>query len=796
MAVPEQMPIVVYTANGTTKNFPITFDLHDQHYLNVFINKELVAIGSYTVENFETVVFTQAPNENDEVTLIRDTQLDRETNYQSYDNSFRPAAVNYDFDKIWHVLQEQNLIDGKLLARLKDEIEWRRTHDFNYDELAQVREKQLFDALKTYTETLVSATNPGIFQGVIAGVVFAQDGKSIQTHLDEILKELEKNRINLSKKADLDYVNLELSKKAPKTYVDAALTSFQNGAIKTYPTLAEANSDIANIELNTKVSVLSETEGGDYYKASSDATSLIKAPYDVLTRSKEYVDSLVPLIRPLYSQENNIDKLYVEASDANGLNGSGAIIEGEVGRMINVFPVEGGKTYSIYSNDFNPLFFAISTRTTNSVVLGATQGKVRLIDTDNPNVKVFSVPETAKFAFINIKILDFDFDISLSIKINKNTSIITAPKADVVLNNDLTSIENILDHSKNVVGGYVDASNQTGSIISYDARRVFSVFPIEGGKTYSIYSNDFNPLVFSIATRQTNSIEFGSTLGKVRLTDTDNPNVKRFTVPSLARFGFINVKILDYNFDITRSLKITKGDVVATSNSFYRIGDADVMDLEARKRIEKLNNNKSTLNGKTWGAYGDSITYWDGYADVLAERHSATLVKKAKPGARVHRDPENTVDIVMSELFDTEYKLDYETDIITIALGTNDVVTTTLGTMSDRTVNTFYGALHVLVLGLRKKWTNARIGFISAVPRTTFRIIEGGTDQASLKQKAVRDVCGFYSIPLWEGYKEFGFHPDDSPEFVKYMHDGIHFTELGGKWYANRVEDFILNLAK
>ncbi|WP_035372552.1 SGNH/GDSL hydrolase family protein, partial [Acinetobacter guillouiae] len=152
--------------------------------------------------------------------------------------------------------------------------------------------------------------------------------------------------------------------------------------------------------------------------------------------------------------------------------------------------------------------------------------------------------------------------------------------------------------------------------------------------------------------------------------------------------------------------------------------------------------------------------------------------------------------IVMSELFDTEYKLDSETDIITIALGTNDVVTTTLGTMSDRTVNTFYGALHVLILGLRKKWTNARIGFISAVPRTTFRIIEGGTGQASLKQKAVRDVCGYYSIPLWEGYKEFGFHPDDSPEFVKYMYDGIHFTELGGKWYANRVEDFILNLAK
>ena len=191
MSVPEQMPIVEYTANGATTRFPITFDLHDVGYLNVFINKELIQIGSYTVENFEAVIFGTAPKDGDEITLIRDTQLDRETNYQTYDNSFRPTAVNYDFDKIWHVLQEQNLIDGKILARLKAEIEWRRTHDFNYDELAQVREKQLFDALKGYTDTLVAAVNPGIFQGVIAGVVFAQDGKSIQTHIEDILKQLE-----------------------------------------------------------------------------------------------------------------------------------------------------------------------------------------------------------------------------------------------------------------------------------------------------------------------------------------------------------------------------------------------------------------------------------------------------------------------------------------------------------------------------------------------------------------------------------------------------------------------------
>ncbi|EPF73725.1 hypothetical protein [Acinetobacter rudis] len=147
MSVPNQVPIVTYTANGTTASFPITFDLHDERYLVVTVNKERPPVGSYAV-NMEdgAVVFRTPPNNGDEVTLARDTVPDRQTNFESYNNSMRPEAFNYDLDKIWHFLQEQNLIDAISLARIKDEIEWRRTHDFNYDMLAQVREKQIFES--------------------------------------------------------------------------------------------------------------------------------------------------------------------------------------------------------------------------------------------------------------------------------------------------------------------------------------------------------------------------------------------------------------------------------------------------------------------------------------------------------------------------------------------------------------------------------------------------------------------------------------------------------------------------
>lgn len=81
----------------------------------------------------------------------------------------------------------------------------------------------------------------------------------------------------------LNYLGEEVT---TKNELDSALTSFQNGSIKTYTSLAAANADIANIPLNTKVSVLSTTDGGDYYKASANATSLTKSPYDPLLQAK------------------------------------------------------------------------------------------------------------------------------------------------------------------------------------------------------------------------------------------------------------------------------------------------------------------------------------------------------------------------------------------------------------------------------------------------------------------------------------------------------------------------------
>lgn len=90
--------------------------------------------------------------------------------------------------------------------------------------------------------------------------------------------------VEVPTKADLSNVsadlNAKITPKADKTYVDNALSGFTNGAAKFYPTLSDANADIANIGIKDKVEVGEAANGGTWYKATAGATSLTKSPYD------------------------------------------------------------------------------------------------------------------------------------------------------------------------------------------------------------------------------------------------------------------------------------------------------------------------------------------------------------------------------------------------------------------------------------------------------------------------------------------------------------------------------------
>ncbi|MCZ2457743.1 hypothetical protein OQI86_18710, partial [Acinetobacter baumannii] len=105
MSVPVQTPSKEYIANGTTTAFPLEFNCDKAEYLIVTLNGEEAPVGSWTLAN-DTVTFNVAPLNGVVVNLERNTPFQRTTNYQLYDNSFRPSAVNKDFNLIWWKLQE------------------------------------------------------------------------------------------------------------------------------------------------------------------------------------------------------------------------------------------------------------------------------------------------------------------------------------------------------------------------------------------------------------------------------------------------------------------------------------------------------------------------------------------------------------------------------------------------------------------------------------------------------------------------------------------------------------------
>ncbi|MFV5621565.1 hypothetical protein VXR01_00280 [Acinetobacter baumannii] len=121
MSVPVQTPSKEYIANGTTTAFPLEFNCDKAEYLIITLNGEEAPVGSWTLAN-DTVTFNVAPLNGVVVNLERNTPFQRTTNYQLYDNSFRPSAVNKDFDLIWWKLQELGYRDQVIWLALVKEI--------------------------------------------------------------------------------------------------------------------------------------------------------------------------------------------------------------------------------------------------------------------------------------------------------------------------------------------------------------------------------------------------------------------------------------------------------------------------------------------------------------------------------------------------------------------------------------------------------------------------------------------------------------------------------------------------
>lgn len=117
MAVQDQTPLREYTANGVTTSFALGFDCEETNHLIVTIDDVEVLPTDWYLSG-SNVVFWTAPGNGKLIKLQRNTPFNRLADYQSYNNSFRPPAINKEFDRIWWKLQELGVADWILGARI------------------------------------------------------------------------------------------------------------------------------------------------------------------------------------------------------------------------------------------------------------------------------------------------------------------------------------------------------------------------------------------------------------------------------------------------------------------------------------------------------------------------------------------------------------------------------------------------------------------------------------------------------------------------------------------------------
>lgn len=117
MAVQEQTPYIEHIANGVTTSFSLEFECKDKEHLIVLVDNVEPNVGTWSLVN-GAVVFGIAPADGKIISIQRNTPFRRDTNFQSYDNSLRPATINKDFDWIWYKLQELGVADWILGSRI------------------------------------------------------------------------------------------------------------------------------------------------------------------------------------------------------------------------------------------------------------------------------------------------------------------------------------------------------------------------------------------------------------------------------------------------------------------------------------------------------------------------------------------------------------------------------------------------------------------------------------------------------------------------------------------------------
>ena len=208
------------------------------------------------------------------------------------------------------------------------------------------------------------------------------------------------------------------------------------------------------------------------------------------------------------------------------------------------------------------------------------------------------------------------------------------------------------------------------------------------------------------------------------------------------------------------------------------------------------------LKGLKINILGDSITEGVGaserskrYANVFEELSGAKVNNYGIGGTRIARQHTPSANPRHDLCFlDRASEMDEGADVIIVFGGTNDFGhgDAAFGCFTDRDEYTFYGAMHSLILRLKRRFPDAEIVFMTPLHRATEDVPKANSGKV-LKDyvDAMREVLEYYAIPTLDLYSVSGIQPRTEDGLDGMTTDGLHPNDKGARRIAERLYGFL-----
>lgn len=258
-----------------------------------------------------------------------------------------------------------------------------------------------------------------------------------------------------------------------------------------------------------------------------------------------------------------------------------------------------------------------------------------------------------------------------------------------------------------------------------------------------------------------------------------------------ATVGLVDTYTITYTDNTTSTFEVTNGSGGGGGATSF----AAVTNYKG-KILNVLGDSQTEANYHKTKIYHDWLKELLGFATVNNYGISGSTI-----GYNASRNPMVTRYTKMSN----------DADFVIVMGGINDLnnnrsgETTSnvpLGTISDTTYDTFYGALKILCEGLIAKYPTKQILFITPTEvngrwysdGTQKRVPEGVTVQQYVN--AMIEVCEMYSIPVYDAFGKLGVYAKDSSQNSTYLSDGLHLNNAGHELLGKGLYNFILSLSR